>query len=208
MYVLGGQDRENTVASVLKFDTTQGTWSQVLPTMPSARRAFAACTIGSDIYVFSGRIIGRHQVQTSVFKFDTVTNEWSTLAPMPHACSWHSASVLGGLVYIVGAGAIGRDVLCFDPASGAWSTLAPTSDCRKCGASFVVGGCLHAAGGKTTAMASIVERYDVASNTWTAVANMLEGRSAPCAVIIGSTGMAEEQDLFDSLIAKASSNSP
>jgi hypothetical protein len=47
-----------------------------------------------------------------------------------------------------------------------------------------------------------VERYDVASNTWTLVANMHERRYAHCAVTIGSPSPAEEQDLFDLLIAK------
>jgi hypothetical protein len=49
-----------------------------------------------------------------------------------------------------------------------------------------------------------VERYDVASNTWVVVPNMLEGRRFFSAVTIGSAGQAEEQDLFDSLIVKAS----
>jgi hypothetical protein len=50
-----------------------------------------------------------------------------------------------------------------------------------------------------------VERYDVASNTWRAVADMLEGRKFFIGVTIGSAGPAEEQDLFDALITKASS---
>jgi hypothetical protein len=199
MYVLGGHDG-TALASVLKFDSTQGTWSQVTP-MPAARDGLAACPIGSDIYVFGGSD-GSYQPQTSVFKFDTEANAWSTLAPMPHACSWHCASVLDGLVYIVGARGInhGRGVLRFDPASAVWSTPASTLACREDGASFVVGGCLYAAGGSQS-----VERYDTASNTWTAVANMLDGRLLFGAVTIGSSGPAEEQDLFDSLIAKASS---
>jgi hypothetical protein len=41
-----------------------------------------------------------------------------------------------------------------------------------------------------------------------AVANMLEGRFWCSAVTIGSAGPAEEQDLFDSLITKASSRRP
>jgi hypothetical protein len=49
-----------------------------------------------------------------------------------------------------------------------------------------------------------VERYDVTSNTWTSVADMLQARLYFCAVTIGSVGPTEEQDLFDSLIAKAS----
>jgi hypothetical protein len=50
---------------------------------------------------------------------------------------------------------------------------------------------------------STVERYDAATDTWTAVSNMLEGRHSFGAVTIGPTGPAKEQDLFDSLIAKA-----
>jgi hypothetical protein len=45
----------------------------------------------------------------------------------------------------------------------------------------------------------------VAINTWAAMANMLEERYFFCAVTNRSAGRAEEQDLFDSLIAKASS---
>jgi hypothetical protein len=50
---------------------------------------------------------------------------------------------------------------------------------------------------------SSAERYDVASNTWTEVADLLEERYGSGAVVIGSTGPVEEQDLFDSLITKA-----
>jgi hypothetical protein len=48
-----------------------------------------------------------------------------------------------------------------------------------------------------------VEQYDVVTDTWTVVANMLEGRIDFRAVTIGSADLAEEQDVFDSLIAKA-----
>jgi hypothetical protein len=50
-----------------------------------------------------------------------------------------------------------------------------------------------------------MERYDVTSDTWRAVADMLQARHYFGAVTIGSAGPAEVQDLFDSLIAKASS---
>jgi N-acetylneuraminic acid mutarotase len=200
--VLGGiTDNAAVLASVLKFDSTQGTWSQIAP-MSEARYGHAACAIGSAIYVLGGNSC-RTAPQASVFKFDTEANEWSTMAPMPHDCSYHSGSVLDGLVYIVGAGC---DVLCFDSASGVWATLAPTLVSRKYGVSFVLGGHLYAAGGAGSN--SSVERYDVANDTWTAVASMLEGRSDFGAVTIGSAGPAEEQDVFDSLIIKASSERP
>jgi hypothetical protein len=88
-------------------------------------------------------------------------------------------------------------VLRFDVTSGAWSTIAPTLSYQSYGASFVLGGCLYARSGQG------IERYDTATYTWTAVAKMLEEYSKFCAVVIGSAGWAEEDDLFDSLIAKA-----
>jgi hypothetical protein len=138
--------------------------------------------------------------QVSVFKYDTVIDEWSTLAPMPHAYVYHSANVLDRLIYIVGAGDDHRAVLCLNPASGAWSTLAPTLSGKASGASFVLDVCMYAGECRGS-----VERYDVTTNTWVAVADMLESRFACCAVTVGTAGSVEEQDLFDSLIAKACS---
>jgi hypothetical protein len=209
MYVLGGLlDDEHDAfvstltASVLKLDPMQGTWSQAAP-MPEARYALAACAVGSDIFIFGGYSDGDEC--SSVLKYGTVANEWSTLAPMPSKSYYHSASVLDGLVDIVGADS-GSEVLRFDSLSGVWSTLAPTSRRRYEGASFVLAGRLYAAGGGIGD--SSVERYDVTSNTWTDVADMLEKRCVPCAVTIVSATMAEEQDLFEKLIAKASSQRP
>jgi N-acetylneuraminic acid mutarotase len=205
LYVLGGLARnslDSISASVLKFDSTRGTWSQVEP-MPEPRYCHAACAIGSDIYIFGGCCeVGR---QTSVFKYDTENNTWSTLVPMPLPSSAHSVSVLdGNLVYIVGAGEDGKGVLRFNTASGMWSTLGATSNNKRFSATFVVGGSLYAAGGWGNSSSS-VERYDVATDMWTAVADMLEGRCDYRAVTCGSADPAEGQDLFDSLITKATS---
>jgi N-acetylneuraminic acid mutarotase len=203
IYVLGGLEGPNNyvTASMLHFNIVQDTWSQVAP-MPARRDSIAACVLGTDIYVFGGD--DEHEIaQTSVFKFDTETNEWSTVpAPMPLASTGHSAIALGGLVYIVGAGADNREVLSFNPASGAWNTLASTSFCRMYGSSFVMGGCLYAAGSWPDII-SQVERYDVTTDTWMADASLIEGRNMCCAVTIGSVGPADEQNLFDSLIAIA-----
>jgi hypothetical protein len=172
--------------------------------MPKPRRLHTACAIGSYIYVFGGRFSSL-EYQTSVFKFDTETNTWSTLAPMPLLCARHSVSVLDGyMVYIIGAGNDGKGVLRFDTVSGVWSTLGPTSNIIPSSATFVVGGCLYVAGGGDNM--SSVERYDVSTDTWTAVADMLESRRIFAAVTIGSTEPTEEQDLFISLIAKAASD--
>ena len=118
---------------------------------------------------------------------------------MPDNCAHHSASVLGGSVYIVGAGN-DHGVLCFDLTSEVWSNLSPTSVTREYGASFVACGFLYAVGGLGSQ--SSMERYNVATDTWTAVADMNRGRDTFGAVAIGSAAPAEKQDLFDARIAK------
>jgi hypothetical protein len=65
----------------------------------------------------------------------------------------------------------------------------------------VLDGFLHAAGGQPAS--SSVERYDAGTNTWTAVADMLEDRRLSSAVTIPAAGLAEGQNLFDALIANA-----
>jgi hypothetical protein len=205
MYVLGGTVVEGDVLtlSVIKFDSVQGTWIDVAP-MPSARSSVAACAIGSDIFVFGGED-DEKTPQDSVFKYDTKADEWKTVAPMPHLSNGHSISVVGGLVYMIGVWINTNDFSSFDPVSGVWSTLAPTLHNRHRCTSFVLAGCLYAAGGCLPSSLSSVERYDVATDTWTAVADFSQGRSSFCAVTIGSSGSAEELDLFELLIARASS---
>jgi hypothetical protein len=202
MYVLGGiideDDAIIATASVLKYDSVQGTWEMLAP-MPEPRRFFATCVIASNIYVFGGED-EENVIQGSVFKYDTEADKWSTLAPMPTSESGNSAIELGGLIYIVGIAVHG--LLCFNPTSGAWSTLHLSNATSHDGASFVLGGCLYAAGGEDSE--SNVQRYDVTTNAWIDVGHMLEGRDHFVAVTVGSAGAAEEQDLFDSLIAKAS----
>jgi N-acetylneuraminic acid mutarotase len=63
----------------------------------------ASCAVGSDIYLFGG-YGDDGSITTSVFKFDTAANQWSTMTSMPLSSHDSSATMLEGLVYIVGAG--------------------------------------------------------------------------------------------------------
>jgi N-acetylneuraminic acid mutarotase len=201
LYVLGGKLDGMATSSTLKFDSTQGVWNEVT-SMPARRSAFAACAVGSDIYVFGGSC-GPANVQPSVFKYDTVANVWDTLAPMPHSYFNNSASVLDGLVYIVGGGGTGQEVLRFDPASGVWRALARTKMSHFEGKSFVMDSYLFAVGGDTAGN-MLMERYDQVANTWEYADSLIEGRSLCGAVTIAPTGrQAEKMDLLDTLIAKA-----
>jgi hypothetical protein len=204
IFVIGGVDSDGEALDyIFEFDSDEVTWYE-MPTMPEKRRNAVACVVGSNIYVF-GRGVGPNEVSDYVLMYDTETCGWSILAEIPLACSHCHASVLDGLVYIIGAGT-GRQVLRYDPASGVFLSLAPTLNARRAGVSFMLGGCLHATGGEE--YSSSVERYDVSTNMWTEVTHMLDGRSYARAVTIGSASPPEEQDLFDSLIAKASRRQP
>jgi N-acetylneuraminic acid mutarotase len=202
MYVFGGDvgfERESTTSvTVFKYDSTQDTWSRVAP-MPAARRAFSACAIGSDIFVFGG--IENSTTQATVFKLDTVANEWSTLAPLPHATDWTCACALGSLVYIVGAGG-GRETLRFDSVTETWTSLKSTEKLRMGSKAFVLNGSLYVTGGLGGGPS--VECYDEATNTWLAMTDMLESRLHFGAVTIRDARPTDDEDLFDSLIAKAS----
>jgi N-acetylneuraminic acid mutarotase len=211
MYVLGGVlGGIHFSASVFKFDSTQGTWSEVAP-MPEERFAHIACVLGSNIYVFGGCdnfLVQRDSVfmydvvaKDSVFMYDVVANSWTTLAPMPTVGVCPGVTTLDDQIYLTGMGDNGKDVLLFDTTSGVWSSLAPTIHGRRQGALFVLGGCMHVAG--EIEIYASVERYDAGTNTWTAVAYMREGRRSHVTVTIPGAGLAEEQNLSDVLIAKA-----
>jgi hypothetical protein len=197
MYVLGGRSEGvRTTGNVLKFDSIQDIWTEVAP-MPASRYDFAACSIGSELYVFGGRN-SQGAGQASAFSYDTVTNVWSPIPPMPRVAHRHSASPCNGLIYIVGIRGIRSHGLHFDPILGIWGEYANSLYSRWRGTSFVLDGCLYAGWGSVSS--SNVERYNESTNTWKAVADMLEERCYFCSVSIESFTFAEDFNLFDSLI--------
>jgi kelch-like protein 17 (actinfilin)/kelch-like protein 20 len=199
LFVLGGIDYAGLTCLTLKFDSILGAWSEAAATPIGQVRTAAA--VGTDIYAFCQGPNG--ELDDAVHKYDTLIDQWSNLAPMPFFDDNDiSANVIDGLIYIVGFG----ETLRFDPALGLWDTLSLTLYPRFCCATFVLGRSLYAAGGAGDA--SNVERYDVSTDTWTMVADMLQPRRSFSAVTTYVEGPAIEQDLFDSLITKASTGRP
>jgi hypothetical protein len=194
LFVLGGLDDVGRTNLMHKFDTIQESWSEVAA-IPDARCVYTAASVGTGIYAFcefnldSGR-------QDAVLAYDTLNNQWGTPVFTPYVQDQKlSANVIDGLICVVLSGNTWQ----FDPALEALSFLARTTWPRSHGATFVLGGNLYAAGGDV--YASGVERYDVSTDTWTEVANMLKPRRCLSAVTIEIAIPAIEQDLFDSLIS-------
>jgi hypothetical protein len=205
MFVIGGTKERGTAATVFKYDKrrgSQGVWNQVAPTMPEARELFAACAVGTNIYIFGGLVVQGEEkvVQSTVFKYATLDNEWSALPPMPRPSFSQSACELGGMIYIVG---IDRcEVLRFDPVAEEWSALAPTMVERAGCCTFVSDNVLYAAGGR--ASLTSVERYDVEANTWTTAGHMLEERKMFATVVVPKPPVPfVEHDFFELLIIQA-----
>jgi hypothetical protein len=210
MYVLGGIERDEqgtgiTVSSVLKFECRLQTWSEVAP-MPEERDFAGACVLGSDIYIFGGRSDEMEETSTT-YRFSAETNEWMTLTAMPVAKSHHSVTVLDGLIYVLGGGdsdgiAVGS-VHRFDPVANLWSAVAPMSVARWALGSFVLRGIIYAVGGfDKVDLLSSMERYSVASDSWSEVVDKELGTAR---ISFVAAGVRLEVDLFDSLIAKAKS---
>jgi hypothetical protein len=208
MYVLAGIEKdeggdEHAVNSVLKLDSRTQIWSEVAP-MPAERDTAGACVVGSDIYIFGGN--AGDEVQTSTtYRFSSETNEWTTLTSMPVATSSHSVCVLDGLIYVLGGvdsdGIIIGSVHRFDPVANLWSAVAPMSVARMVFRSFVLGGSIYAVGGLDGEdRFSSMERYSVASNSWSEVDGGELGTARNC---FGAVAVRLEVDLFDGLIAKA-----
>jgi hypothetical protein len=160
--------------------------------MPNAHTTLAACAVGTDIFVFDGC--------SAVFKYATKTDVWSNLCAMPEPCSRGGASLLNGLIYLVG-GNDGVGIKRFAPITHEWSTIAPTLEYRNRALSFVLGAHLYALGEGN--YRGSMERYDCVTNKWTVVEGMIQGRLGFGAVTTAIAGPVEEQDLFDSLIPQA-----
>jgi hypothetical protein len=111
--------------------------------------------------------------------------------------------VLDGLIYVIGgkggSGVIVSDVHRFDPVANSWSVRAPMSETRSGFGAFVLGGSIGAVGGWDGSDALIsMERYCVASDSWSSVSDLSIERDA-----LGAYVMRLEVEYFDSLIAKA-----
>jgi N-acetylneuraminic acid mutarotase len=214
LYVLGGveeikDDDDRTISSVLKFDSQTQTWNEVAP-MPAERDAAGACVVGSSIYVFGGRD-NVEEATSTTYRYSTETTTWAILAPMPETKCLHSVCVLDGLIYAMGGEDSDEDIVNsvyrFDPGANLWSEVARTVIARTGFATFVLGGSIHAVGGSdgqsrhgsdgVDALTSM-ERYCVASDSWSEVSDLNTARDAFGAIVVGL-----EVDFFDSLIAKA-----
>jgi N-acetylneuraminic acid mutarotase len=170
-----------------------GTWTALAP-LPAPTEGMQVGAVGNEIIAAYGLSGGVDTTLTRRYDIDANTWSFGSAAQLP-ARSEGAATTHGGHLYAVG----GRlqfvgplsDLDRYTPASDSWVSLANMPTARRGLAVAAVGNALYAIGGSTGAAPcegtplGTVERYDIATDTWTTVASLPSPRSDLAAVARG-----------------------
>lgn len=191
LFVLGylSGDAFTAMPDVLVYDPPTDTWSSRTP-MPTARARGAAAigVIGRTVHVAGGYRAGS-LAEHDVYLLDE--DRWETRADLPQARDHVAGAAIAGTLYVLGGRAdVPTDrVDAYDPATDTWSSRAPMPTGRAGAATAVVDDTIIIAGGEgngavASGVFSQVEAYDPASDTWTALPDMLTPRHGTGAAAI------------------------
>ena len=156
--------------------------------------------LNGRIHAIGGRDPGIETVDTHEI-YDPATDSWTLAAPLPVARDHLGIVVLDGKIHVFGGrtGATMNPVArhdVYDPATDSWSQAGDLNVARSAGAGFVLDGKIIYAGGECkTPDADVrltfdeVEVYDPASDSWTELPLMAEGRHATAVVTMGDEGL-------------------
>src|SRR2546422_740905 len=163
----------------------QGTWTPLDPVscpspVPCATEGMSVGGVGQVIIAAHGFSL----IDTNLTRlYNISSNSWSLGAPAPLPFSSEQAygeTTHGGFLYVIGgrAGALPlSDLRRYDPVTNTWATLAPMPTARTGAAAaiqddaiFVIWGRTATAGPCNGGPLSVVERYDIDTNTWSPVA--------------------------------------
>ncbi len=181
LYVVGGNDGINTIATMEVLDPLTNEWTPKTP-MPTDRGLPVCASVDGKIYVIGGvrGPLGSPDYSglKTVEVYDTTSNSWSTLADMPTKRWGSSAVVYNGKIYVVGGvtffpTTVYNSVEVYDPQNGTWNTitqLAPMPTARYCFTTclldnniYAIGGWYHSSNGP---IYDKVEVYNIQNDEW------------------------------------------
>lgn len=149
-----------------------------LAPLPFARTEAAAVTVDGLIYVIGGGTPSG--IVATVDVYDPVANTWTAKASVPAAVNGFMATAVNGKLYVVaGAGQLADTLYVYNPVIDTWTVQSylpqPQSGSVAAadGRIYIVGG-LDVAGVFNNPRTTRVQAYDVATNTWSSPAPLLQ----------------------------------
>jgi N-acetylneuraminic acid mutarotase len=179
LYVFGGYTGEtfpfNPISKSHKYNLETDTWSEVA-SMPFARGATAAETLGDKIYVMGG---ASNSALSTVQIYDPLENTWQTGSSMSTTRSGLGATVFEDKIYVFGGYELGQSgvvskssVEVFIPTSG-WQSLSDMPIDRLGQTAAAIKGKIYVFGGQANSdVNSRTLEYDPQNDTWRQVADM------------------------------------
>ena len=181
-----------TLAEAEVYDPKADSW-QPLPSMPTARKYFAAVAVAGKVYAIGGTST-KEVFCDAVEAYDPLSNAWTRVASLPEARSCHTAAVVDGKIYVVGGDiddAEGEEVTTdrvavYEPVADSWQQLAAMPTARNSHAAAVVDGKIYVSGGytKSGVLSDAFEAYDPVTNTWTTLASLSHPRADHASAVI------------------------
>lgn len=157
-------------------------WTK-LADMPAGVAKFGVAAVAGKIVVAGG-----YDTRRGVMVYDITSNTWSTGAALPRGSDNLAAASAGDKVYAIG-GEAGTAVQVYDPVTAAWSAGPALPAIRFASAAAVLGNRVHVVGGwnaNNAASASLASQvvFDLASQSWSAGADLNTARNAAAAAVI------------------------
>jgi DNA-binding CsgD family transcriptional regulator/N-acetylneuraminic acid mutarotase len=150
------------------YSPADNAWTQGA-SLPSPLCAYALSTVDDKVYLFGGW--DGQSFVNQVLVYDPIQDVWTERQPMPAARGFAAAGAIQGVVYVVG-GYDGvqefADTYAYHVASDTWKERAPMSVGRGGLGVAVISNKLYAIGGGWESYLATNERYDPASDTWSA----------------------------------------
>ena len=169
--------------------------------MLTPRECFAAVAVAGKIYAIGGTNGDADIPCGAVEAYDpSISGAWTRLASLPVALSHHTATVVGGKIYVLGCSEYSEDdsdddsddeidgcAHVYDPAVDSWQQLAAMPTARWSHSAAVLHGKIFVTGGllsSTAEYTDALEVYDPAADTWTKLASLSQHRAYHTSAVV------------------------
>jgi N-acetylneuraminic acid mutarotase len=212
IYVAGGNDSNGQITNkAYRLDPVALTWDDAAIADLPAARAETAGDLLNGRWILAGGRDGTGNLLGAI-AWDPVSNTWSTVSGMPTPAFSVGAATVGGAFYVVGGDAFGLTTVLRRYTEGAvctatptptpgtstatptpfpcgplWVTRTPYPAAVSSAAVVALNSLVYSFGGTTTSDTNLAYRYDPATDTWTALANLPALRTGAGAVTDGTT---------------------